>query len=82
MKAYMRSIHYSRKELEELLVRDLVCDAEFAEKQAADGSFCLNKGVTKEGLLDYARECREKAKTPAKTLSGIHLQFFTPGRDC
>ena len=63
------------------LVRDLINDAECSERQAADGPYYPEKGITAKSLLAYAAECREKAKTPAKTLSSIRLQFFTPGRD-
>lgn len=73
--------HYTESEQRKYLVQDLTIDAEFAERQASNGPFYPESGITAEVLLAYARECREKVKTPAKTLSGIRLQFFTPGRD-
>jgi hypothetical protein len=73
--------HYTDFEQRKFLVQDLTIDAECAEKQAANGPFYPESGITEESLLAYARECREKVKTPARTLSGIRFQFFTPGRD-
>ena len=81
-KRYIPLVHYTRKQLEDFLVRDLLNDAEQSEKQAETGPFFPERGITKESLLDYAAECRKQAKTPARTLSKINLQFFTPGRDC
>lgn len=82
MKRYVPPKHCSQKELEDFLVRDLLRDAECAEEQANFGPLFPELGITKESLLAYAAECRKKAKTPAQSLSKIHLQFFTPGRDC
>ena len=82
MKKYVKPVRCSRKELEGFLVGDLIVDAEFAEKQANVGPLYPELGITKESLLCYAGECRRMAETPARTLSGIQLKFFTPGRDC
>ena len=81
---YQSPHKYTRKELESLFVDDLMRDADSAERQAITGPFFPEKGITKESLMDYARECREKAapKNKSRELSKIHLQFFTPGRDC
>ena len=79
---YVKREHYSRKELERLFVKDLIGDAEQSEKQASFGPFYPERGITKESLLNYALECRERAKNARKELSAIHLKFFTPARDC
>jgi len=81
---YQKPHKYTRKELESLLVDDLMRDADSAERQAVTGPFYPEKGITKESLMDYANECREKAtpRNKSKTLSAINLKFFTPARDC
>ncbi len=44
--------------------RDLEIDAECAEEQAENGPYYPERGITKESLLAYAKECREKMKNP------------------
>lgn len=41
---------------------DLIADAESSERQAARGPFFPEKGITRESLLAYARQCRERAE--------------------
>jgi hypothetical protein len=49
-------------------VADLLSDAAFAEKQAAEGPYYPEKGITPETLLRYAAECREQAADPKRSL--------------
>lgn len=60
--AYKPRAHYSDKELAEASFADQINDAIFAEKQAEEGPFFPDKGITRETLLKYAAECRENAK--------------------
>lgn len=40
---------------------DLIHDAEFAERQAVEGPFYPEQGITAHSLRAYAAECRFKA---------------------
>ncbi len=55
-------------ELTQAWVLDNLMDAEFAEKQAVEGPFFPERGITTESLLEYAAECRRKAERPNTTL--------------
>ena len=52
---------YTEKELDSAAISDLLSDARCSERQAANGPFYPEKGITKESCLAYAAECREKA---------------------
>lgn len=50
---------YSHAQLFDFARQDLIADAECSEAQAANGPFY--PGITRETLLAYAAECRQKA---------------------
>ena len=60
---YTARKQYTPEELEAAQRADYLADAEHAERQAADGPFFPERGITRESLLAYAAECR--AKVPA-----------------
>ena len=49
---------YTPEELDQGALRDLICDAEQSERQAIEGPFFPEKGITRESLLAYAAKCR------------------------
>ena len=51
---------YTKSELDQAALDDLIGDAVFAEKQAEEGPFFPPK-ITRESLLAYALQCRETA---------------------
>ena len=51
---------YTETELADFITLDLIRDAEFAERQAINGPYYPEKGITRESLLVYAAECRQK----------------------
>lgn len=53
---------YTKKQLDAHAISDLLADAESSEKQAKEGPFYPEKGITKESLLKYAKECRDNAE--------------------
>lgn len=55
----MRRQHYTGAELDAFAIADLLNDAECSEKQAAEGPFYPELGVTRESCLAYAAKCRE-----------------------
>ena len=59
--SYMPKQHYSKEELAESWRRDLIADADFAERQANEGPFYPEKNITRESLLAYAAKCRAEA---------------------
>lgn len=50
--------HYTPSELDDLALLDLVVDAECSERQAAEGPYYPDKGITRESLLEYAAKAR------------------------
>jgi hypothetical protein len=56
--------HYSPEELAAAWKADLLNDAKCSEEQAANGPYYPEKGITKETLLKYAADCRQKAGVP------------------
>lgn len=67
---------YSRDELDDAALRDLLSDAEGAERQSASGPFYPDRGITAESLSAYAKMCREKADRYA--LGGAHAAVLLP----
>jgi len=59
--SYTPRPHYTAEELAAAERADHLVDAEHAERQAADGPFFPERGITRESLLAYATECRSKA---------------------
>jgi hypothetical protein len=47
---------------------DLLADAAQAERQANEGPFYPDRGITAESLRQWAAECRAKAEEPERTL--------------
>ena len=66
---------YTTKELDDFALRDLEIDLECAEEQAKNGPYF--PGVTKESLLAYAKECREKIDTYKQ--GGAHAAILNQG---
>jgi len=52
---------YTESQLREFAVADQLRDAAQAERQAAEGPFYPDRGITRESLLAYAAECRASA---------------------
>lgn len=46
------------EELDRDALRDLISDAEQSERQAAEGPYFPERGITREELLAYAARCR------------------------
>lgn len=59
---YKKPHHYTPEELTGHWKSDLLNDAKYSEKQAAEGPFYPEKGITRESLLDYAAKCRAEAE--------------------
>lgn len=51
----------TRGELDSAALADLLSDAEGAERQAVEGPFYPDRGITPESLMTYARKCRAMA---------------------
>ncbi len=58
MMEYTPKADYTPEELDDAALRDLLIDAECAERQAIDGPFYPERGITKESLNTYANKCR------------------------
>ena len=58
----MKTHHYTGQELKDAAIADLINDAIQAEDQAENGPFYLERGITKESLLAYAKKCRQEAE--------------------
>lgn len=51
----------TKAQLDSAALADLLADAAFAERQANEGPFYPERGITPESLLAYAAECWAKA---------------------
>jgi hypothetical protein len=49
---------YTKKELDQAAIADLISDAKCAERQAVEGPFYPERGITAETLKAYAVKCR------------------------
>jgi hypothetical protein len=58
---YTPPVHCTAEELAAAARADLLSDAEHAERQAVDGPYYPERGITRKSLLAYAAECRSKA---------------------
>jgi hypothetical protein len=69
--AYKKPVRYTKQELQAAWIDDLLADAEHSEKQAEEGPFFPEKGITRESLLAYAAKCRQQAadNDPAPTFT-------------
>lgn len=68
VKAYTPPVHYSPAELEAARIADELNDAECAERQAAEGPFFPERGITAESLRAYAAKCRARASAEPESL--------------
>jgi hypothetical protein len=55
--------------------RDLIADAEQAERQAVEGPYYPEDGIVPETLLAYAKDCRQRAESPRVELVRVLSQF-------
>ena len=53
---------YTDEQLDMAAIRDQINDAECAERQAENGPFYPDRGITAESLLQYAKSCRVLAE--------------------
>jgi hypothetical protein len=52
---------YTESQLDQHALADLLADANAAKRQVSEGIFYPERGITRESLLAYARQCRESA---------------------
>jgi hypothetical protein len=62
VRAYVPKVHYTPAELDAAAIADWLNDAAQSERQAEQGPFYPDKGITKESCLSYAAMCRAKAE--------------------
>ena len=55
--------HYTDEELTQSYKDDLLCDIEHTGRQALNGPFYPEKGITAESLLAYVQKCRAELDT-------------------
>jgi hypothetical protein len=55
-------MHYTAAELDAFALADWINDAEHSERQAVEGPFWPDRGITRESCLAYAASCRAKAE--------------------
>jgi len=60
IKSYVAPHHYTNDELESAVISDLRNDAIQSERQAIEGPFFPENGVTAEMCIRYAAYCRAK----------------------
>ena len=63
-------MHYTTDELDNAALLDLLDDADSSERQAIEGPFFPDRGITSETLRAYATACRAKAER--YRVSGAH----------
>ena len=59
------------RELDEFAIDDLRRDAQQAERQAKEGPFYPEKGITAESLIAYAQKCRQAIADLNGTAEGV-----------
>jgi hypothetical protein len=67
---YTPKMNYTAEELDDAALADLRSDAEQSERQANEGPFYPERGITAESLLAYAAKCRAAMETYAE--GGAH----------
>ena len=67
IKNYVAPHHYTNDELESAVISDLRQDAIQSERQAIEGPFFPENGVTAEMRIRYAAECRAKIAALSNT---------------
>ena len=70
-------MHYTPAELDAMAILDWLADAESSERQAEQGPFFPDKGITRESCLAYAASCREKAER--FKFGGAHKEMLANG---
>lgn len=55
-------MNYTREELDNAAIADLLNDARCSEEQATTGPFWPERGITAQSLLEYAAKCRAQAE--------------------
>lgn len=50
---------YTQQQLDEAALHALLTDAECSERQAVEGPFYSDRGITANSLLAYAKKCRD-----------------------
>ena len=70
IRPFTTPVHYTREELDSFALQDLRSDAEQSERQAVDGPFYPDRGITAESLRAYAAKCR--AQMERYSASGAH----------
>lgn len=58
----MKHTEYTEDEQYDACVKDLLNDADHADRQAQDGPYFPELGITAESLQQYAEECRQNAE--------------------
>lgn len=69
-----REMKYSPEDLDNAALLDLLSDAEQSERQAANGPFYPERGITAESCLAYAAKCRATAER--YRTGGAHSAVF------
>jgi len=67
IKNYVAPHHYTDGELANAIVSDLLNDAIQSERQAIEGPFYPENGITAEMCIRYAAECRAKIAALSNT---------------
>ena len=62
VRAYVPRVYYTPAELDAAAIADWLSDAEQSERQAEQGPFYPDKGITRESCLAYAASCRAKSE--------------------
>ncbi len=70
-------MHYTPEELDAAALADWLADAQHSERQAIEGPFYPDKGITRESCFSYAAECRAKAEKYRQ--SGAHRAMLANG---
>ena len=55
-------MHYTPAELDAMAILDWIANAESSERQAEQGPFYPDRGITRDSCLAYATSCRAKAE--------------------
>lgn len=58
---YSPRVHYTPEQLDAAALADLLSDAEQSERQAAEGPYYPERGITADSLRAYAAKCRAQA---------------------
>lgn len=73
---YTKKHHYTMEELDAAAMADVIRDAEFAERQAINGPYYPERGISRESLLAYGAKCRIEAERFKS--GGMHRALLAP----